>query len=209
MGKVGLSEQSLCVWRAVVAAGPTGIGTVGVTDRLGRTLDATVVRRTLQNLYAQEYLDREGKGETALWKLTLDCKKPAGAEAPIWLTEQEEETGADQPRSTSGASSIMETDTPFSASSRSATAWPFPDTVRAAPRDRAMPGPIVDVAPDEFDCSISARGEMWIKSGPLDLHLPLCHVQKLIAYLDAVPTTTVIAAAMEVKKTGTTRRAAA
>ena len=84
---VQLRPKSLRIWRAIAAAGVSGIGSMPLYRQFRGELSNIEISTALQSLTLGGYAKRVGLNRFGCWMLTEACKLPKGEAAPEWLAE--------------------------------------------------------------------------------------------------------------------------
>lgn len=185
-----LEEHTLQVWRAVVAAGASGISSAALHDKLYATIDSEVITSKCQSLLRGGYIARNGVNRWGQWLITKDCKAPEGEVMPVWLYEPDDDANAAQvhewsrrhgkaevklpaaPASVFNQAPVLDWKSPLLDEEVVATAGLTPERRSLSPED------------ESFVCALYSDGVLWLQANGQQFSLPLDYTRQLLHYLD-------------------------
>lgn len=186
-----LEERVLQVWRAVVAAGVSGISSSALHDKLYGTMDSEVISSKCQSLLRGGYIARNGVNRWGQWLITKDCKAPEGEVMPVWLYEPQDEAGATPVHACSVANGNTEVKLPAAPASVfnqvPVLDWKPPIAEEEEPVAAA------NVTAEQFGeheedegflCALYSDGVLWLQADGKQFDLPLLYTRQLLHYLD-------------------------
>lgn len=186
-----LEERVRQVWRAVAAAGVSGISSSALHDKLSATMDSEVITSKCQSLLRGGYIARNGVNRWGQWLITKDCKAPEGEVMPVWLYEPQDEGGATPVHAWSVANGNTEVKLPAAPASVfnqvPGLDWKAP--VAEAEELVAVAGvtevPLSEHEEDAgFICALYSDGVLWLQADGKQFDLPLLYTRQLLHYLD-------------------------
>lgn len=186
-----LEERVRKVWRAVVAAGVSGISSSALHDKLSATMDSEVITSKCQSLLRGGYIARNGVNRWGQWLITKDCKAPEGEVLPVWLYEPQDEAGATPVHAWSVATGNTEVKLPAAPASVFNLA-PGVDCKPPAAEEEAFVA-VASVTRQQlgeheevagFLCALYSDGVLWLQADGKQFDLPLLYTRQLLHYLD-------------------------
>lgn len=166
-------DHHIKVWRAIANAGRQGTTLVALCDKFAGVIDEQPIKKAIDSLRNGNYIVGQPKLGYGVWGLTLETCIPMGETAPEWLFEKDEPCLMLDGRSAKRQEPAQ--DRPVNSVFAQATCEP---AAHAAPaRIEAEPSA-------DFECGLSSKGSLYIRSGEVAQALPLSHTRQLLHYLD-------------------------